>query len=1244
MAERLRTLMKVSDPQHAAGSPLLLEACALYQDTTSGMCIAQLKWKNLDTRAVRAILIELNGYDAFDQKIDPISYQYENLLATQGTEFGSKTAIQIRNTKIARYDVGLKAVSFANGEIWKAETEAAFVSLPASVNQSLSGDLLAQFKRDLTEQGKAAAAAYQPQTAMGLWQCGCGSWQHEGTPCLKCHVTLDELQKMAGTRRLTQRLQAYKEEQERLRIEAQKKAEEELAAREKAEEERKKREEEDRIRREQERKAAEEHARKKRNKTIAIVTACAIIAAGIGCALNFYFIPQGKYDQALELMQAGNYTEASAIFTELGDYSDAKYRVDQAKANYNYSEDRYEDVYAIYATLPEEYQDHAGDFSSQYADAIAQMDAGNFDMAIAAFTKLGSYSDSAEKISETNYRKAGVLAASGDRESAIAQYQNLDGYSDSASLITQLQADTLFDQGSYAQAWSVYSTLDEEYQTHNSDYAMMYANAQTLTDAGNYYDAIAIYDSLGDYSDSKSLAVKASADRLYDAGDIAGAYDVYATLGETYQTHSADYEAAYASAETARASGNYDDAHNQFIALGNYSDAKDKAVQSTYKYAEQLASQEAYLKASEQYSSILDYEDSRERRYQLGLQAYQSGLLADACAILADDVEYGEAKETLYQIGVNASASQAYEVSIPAFTAVGEYKDSAMSLTMDTYAYGEQLHNTGHFDEAATIFSGMNGFSNSTERAEESAYAAATEALNNGDYQNAVTRFTNLGQYSDSSTMVKEAKYRWAEYYLTTGNYDQAESMFAALGEYSTSSAKLNEARYAIAKGYYDSGDYESAITKYHSISGYKDANTQELASRYALYSGYYDAGSYDDAIAGFELIATQNYSDSVEQAKKSHYAKAQTLGDTDHLAAYNEYLLAGDYSDASQQAKKYAYGFALEYQTANNYSDAIIWFEKAEDYSDAKDQLYRFGTFYFSTQDYDMSVYSFKTLCEYKDVADYLIRIGDYYETQSDFENAYLAYGYACPIDIESEKVAILKATLEQQAADFVSSGNLRKAIELYITLAKIDATEKAKINPLYLVLYFNNSSAVKIGSTVWKYLAYEEGQFIFISESPLTRALYTRARYSPTKAVAVPEWLSSAPNELFNEKEQQCVSLWIMSADEVKKYMPTDADRVTGTSFGNHVWTSSKSLGAYYLCYEASSGAMRDMLRDESYSTQNAVRPGMKLTYNNMVYEMITSDSSRYKFYSKTGQETIFEPLVVDNNIRLPYDYELP
>ena len=62
----------------------------------------------------------------------------------------------------------------------------------------------------------------------------------------------------------------------------------------------------------------------KRNKKIAIITmpiVCAIIAFII--VLNTVIIPNGKYNDAIALMDAGKLDEAYSIFIELGDYKDA---------------------------------------------------------------------------------------------------------------------------------------------------------------------------------------------------------------------------------------------------------------------------------------------------------------------------------------------------------------------------------------------------------------------------------------------------------------------------------------------------------------------------------------------------------------------------------------------------------------------------------------------------------------------------------------------------------------------------------------------------------------------------------------------------------------------------------------------------------------------------------------------------------------------------------------------------------
>ena len=239
MAERFRLLMKISEAQYIAGSPLLLEACALYQDTVTNQCVAQLKWKNLDQRPVIAAMIELKGYDAFHQELETVKFLYNNLMVARGESFGTKTPVQIHDATMVRYEVILKAVSFAVGSVWQSQGTASFAKLPDTLPQTLEGDMLAQYQRDLMKAGHIDAAAYTPQKAMGLWQCGCGSWQSEGTPCLACGATPEILREASDTHQLTRHLQAYEEEQERLKLAAAQKAEAARIARQKADEEKK---------------------------------------------------------------------------------------------------------------------------------------------------------------------------------------------------------------------------------------------------------------------------------------------------------------------------------------------------------------------------------------------------------------------------------------------------------------------------------------------------------------------------------------------------------------------------------------------------------------------------------------------------------------------------------------------------------------------------------------------------------------------------------------------------------------------------------------------------------------------------------------------------------------------------------------------------------------------------------------------------------------------------------------------
>ena len=390
--QRLEVLMKNTETQYASGSPLLLEASALYLDKATNNCIVQLKWKNIDSRPIKAVMIEIDGFDTFSQKLEPVQYQYDGLLVTQGSEFGGKTPIMIKNNKVVKCDVVLKAVSFSDDTVWRPETEAVLKPLPENKPQALSGETLDQFVRDLTKQGNKSATTYSPQEAMGLWQCGCGSWQYADTPCLKCKITQKALLDASDESVLAQNLAKYKDEQEKIRIESEKKAEEARIAHEKAEAERKEKEEAERIRREKQRKAEEAQAlvaKKKKKKIGIILAAVLVIAAGAVYAITQIVIPSNQYSKAETAFQNKQYAEAYEAFSQAGNYKDAK---EQAKR-------------------------------SAYAQGEVALQQGDYEQAYTCFQNAQDYNDAAEQSNTSALLNAKKYRAQFDYQNAGIWYQ-----------------------------------------------------------------------------------------------------------------------------------------------------------------------------------------------------------------------------------------------------------------------------------------------------------------------------------------------------------------------------------------------------------------------------------------------------------------------------------------------------------------------------------------------------------------------------------------------------------------------------------------------------------------------------------------------------------------------------------------------------------------------------------------------------------------------------------------------------
>ncbi len=294
---------------------------------------------------------------------------------------------------------------------------------------------------------------------------------------------------------------------------------------------------------------------------ITLPTVC--VAVLLVFLFGSFFLPNAKYNDALQLMEQGSYTEAIAAFEALDDYKDSAQKITECSEAIT---------------------------RGKYDAALAKMKQGDHVAAIEAFEKLGNYADSKEMVKECSYQYAVSQMEQGDYSNAIRYFEDLKDYKDSAQLLAECGR---------------ISRLQPQYD-----------EAVALMNGGDLEAAMAAFEALGDYADSKEkyaaceTGIKQAkfdaALLLMEEGDLEGAAAAFGELGEfgdsaaklaecealikeqersessqttrptkpTKPSKKEQYEAAAA----LQKQGKYADAYKAFQKLGDYQDAKAKAA------------------------------------------------------------------------------------------------------------------------------------------------------------------------------------------------------------------------------------------------------------------------------------------------------------------------------------------------------------------------------------------------------------------------------------------------------------------------------------------------------------------------------------------------------------------------------------------------------------------------------------------------------------------------------------------
>ena len=373
MSERYSRLFALPSPIYAVGAPVVITAGALLKDNQTGKVLAQLKIQNISDKAIKAAAVKLEPLDTIGEPLgEPVEFQYLDLNMARDMEFGQKTPIVLPDAAARGFRLSVSDVYFVDNSAW-ASSGAPWEPLPdpVTLEQAFGEKELAKQYR--LEHGGDCKIMFHEEK--DLWWCPCGAINHKSEPY--CHKCRKEVAALAALN--MGKLRASRDK--RLEAERQQAEAERIAA----------------------------AARAKRNKKIAMIAApIAVVAMIAGVLISNSLQKNSAYQDAVALMESGEYDAAVAAFEELGDYKDSAEQMNNVR----------------------------------YTQALALVDEGNYDSAISIFTELGDYKDSAEQIeqiketqTEDAYQSALALFAEEKYQEAKDAFLALGSYKDSAEQV-----------------------------------------------------------------------------------------------------------------------------------------------------------------------------------------------------------------------------------------------------------------------------------------------------------------------------------------------------------------------------------------------------------------------------------------------------------------------------------------------------------------------------------------------------------------------------------------------------------------------------------------------------------------------------------------------------------------------------------------------------------------------------------------------------------------------------------------
>lgn len=186
---RYEKVFTLTSMLYTEGSPVIIEAGALQKDNVNGNIIAQLKFKSISSKVIKALTAKIVALDVSGNPIgEEIEHQYLDLNVQRNESFGSKEAIILPDNTTRAFSVFVTKIVFddnTNIIIEKSE----WSPLPEQNIIDLDSVETEYFYKKYSVKSPKQTLKYKD-----LWLCSCGTINHDGEEkCCCCNNACDEM-------------------------------------------------------------------------------------------------------------------------------------------------------------------------------------------------------------------------------------------------------------------------------------------------------------------------------------------------------------------------------------------------------------------------------------------------------------------------------------------------------------------------------------------------------------------------------------------------------------------------------------------------------------------------------------------------------------------------------------------------------------------------------------------------------------------------------------------------------------------------------------------------------------------------------------------------------------------------------------------------------------------------------------------------------------------------------------------